>query len=389
MAEESLRETLEKSMATVESAAVDSGGTGDSSGADTVGEANEAASAESQDKTPVEGQDKATTEGQEKVPAEGADKAPVEGDKKPVAEGDKKLAIEGDKKPAVKVEAKGVRAPESWKPAIRDKHWKTLPTEVQMEILRRERQTDEALQGSAESRKGMEQVQGVFGQFKDFFEFEKLSPLQTVQNTLNMMRALRFAQPPQKAQVMAQMIAGFDVDVTLLDKALSMVVKPSDPATAAQRETSSAVQAILQRELAPLRDMMKGVTAQREQQRQQEHNVMVSEIQTFADDPQNVYFDQVRESMADIMEAGAARGQKITLSDAYKRAILANNDLAEVYSQDQLKQAARKVNAPAEAARRRAAQSVTGSPSTAVSAEVGGSIRDALEAAIVAHSGRA
>lgn len=293
-------------------------------------------------------------------------------------------------KPVKAEPAKGIRPPESWKPAIRTEHWAKLPVAVQAEIHRRERQIDEGLQAASEARRGMEQVTTLFGQFQDLFEYEKQPPLQTVASLLNISKTLRFAPAPQKAQLMAQVIHGFGVDLKFLDQALSMLVTPQDPAAQAVQSQSQLIQQAIQREMAPMRELMGGLQLQRQGQQQQQELIMKSEIQTFADDPKNQYFEVVKDVMADILEAGAARGQKISLQEAYQRAILANNDLAGQYSQQQLSQAAQRASAPASQAQALAGMSVTGAPSGAsVSPNSGVNLRADIEAAVARHSGRA
>ena len=309
----------------------------------------------------------------EEKPAEEkpAEEKPVE--EKPVEE-----------KPAEQKLTPKIRAPESWKPAIREQHWQKLPPEVQAEIHRRERQIDIALQQSAEARKTHEQLSQVVSQYKDLFEFEKSPPMQSINNLLQISRTLRFAPPAQKAQMMANVIQGFNVDVSLLDQALAMVTGGGQQAN----QSNAALEAALQKHLAPIQSFMQNVTQSQQARQQSQQAEMQKEINDFANDPKNEYFDVVRDTMADILEAGASRGQQISLQDAYQRAILAHNDLASVVTQKSLSQAATQVNAPAARARQLAATSVTGAPSTLSPKIDDSSVRAALEAAVDRHSGR-
>ena len=283
---------------------------------------------------------------------------------------------------------RGLRPPESWKPAIREQHWTKLPPAVQAEIYRRERQIDEALQHSAEARKGMEAFQGLTSQFQDLFEFEKMAPMQTIGNLLNISRTLRFAPAPAKAQMMAQIIQGFGVDVKSLDQALAMVVGGEDPNVQQAQVQSQAIEKALAKELAPMRDFMSGLQQQRAAAQQRSDAELQTEIETFANDPVNEYFPIVKDVMADIMEVGASRGQKISLQDAYKRAILAHNDLAGQFTQQQIAAQALKLSAPATQALQKAGLSVTGAPSGETPPASGLNLRSDIEAAVSKHSGR-
>jgi hypothetical protein len=279
----------------------------------------------------------------------------------------------------------GIRAPESWKPALREQHWAKLPVAVQAEIHRRERQVMETMQHASEARKGMEQLSAMTSQYKDVFEYEKLPPLQTINNLLSISRTLRFSPPPQRAQLMAQVIQGFNVDIRLLDQVLSMgVQQQQDPMTAQNQLIEQAVA----KQMKPMQEFMSNMREHRETARATENQRVQSEIAAFADDPQNEYFEVVRDSMADILEASANRGQKISLQDAYQRAILSDNDLAEKFSRSRLTEAASRVGAPAAVALQKAGLSVTGSPGGVGTLVGGGNLRSDIEAAIAQHSGR-
>lgn len=291
-----------------------------------------------------------------------------------------------ESKPKVEEPKVKVRPPESWKPAIREAHWSKLPPEVQAEIHRRERQIDTTLQQTAEARRTHDAVASLVTNYRDVFEAEKLPPFQSLTNLLQISRALRFGQPAHKAQVIAQAVKGFGIDVKLLDQALSMML---DPSAQAQTDQNAMFEQVLSKHLAPVREFMTSVSQTRQQAAQEQQQTLQNEIAAFAADPANEFFETVRDTMADIMEAGAARGQKITLQDAYQRAILAHNDLAPVVTQRAMAKAASEVSAPAARARQLASTSVTGAPSSGNVAPDVSTVRSALEAAVSKHSGRA
>jgi hypothetical protein len=306
--------------------------------------------------------------------------------KKDAKQGEGKVGQEKVDPKIEEIQQAGLRPPESWKPAIRDKHWKTLPPEVQAEVYRRERQVDQVLKDTAIARKSVEQFNSVANEFKDVFEYEKAPPLQTIHNLLNINRTMRFAPPAAKAQMAAQIIQGFGVDVGLLDQALSMHLSTIDPAKQQASAQSQEIQQAIAQALRPMNEFMGSLKQNREAQTQAEDNRIQSEIQAFAEDPKNVYFSVVSDAMADILELAARREQKLSLKEAYDRAILSNNDLAGTVTQQRMREAAAKVSDPAHKARSLSSMSVTGSPSGAsVNLQQDGSVRQALEAAIAQH----
>lgn len=278
----------------------------------------------------------------------------------------------------------GSRAPESWRKDIRDKHWNTLPPAVQGEILRRETQVNSALRSSAEARKFQEDANILYESYKDVFDYEAAPPTQTLMNVMGALRALRFAQPTQKAQLMAQFVQGFGVDVQMLDQALAYLYGNSP-----QQSPTQGVEQVVAQQLAPVHQYIsqreQAAERQRTQRQQQiEYNLQV-EVDKFAADPANEYFEQLREDMANIMEASANRGQRMTLSEAYQRAATIYPD---IYAEFARKQAAR-AGAAGHAAAQKAGLSVTGAPGGGVAGAAGATtLRGALEAAVARVEGR-
>lgn len=379
MAEQTLRETLNAAFEQTES--------GGSPSSETVDEAPPSAAPDS---PPPEPREPAADAGRDPSAPEAAPAAQPD-DAAPADEGAKKplsgaaLAASEAKKAREAAEAiqGGIKAPESWRPAVRDKHWKTLPPQVQAEIHRRERQVTEALASTAEARRSVEAVNSLFQQYKDVLAYEKVPPLQTVANLLNVGHALRFSSEPQRAQVMAQVIQGFNVDLQLLDQALAYLYGN----TPQQDPQLAKVQQVVSQQLAPIQQHIQSQQQYFQQQQlqaqQQADYELGSEIERFAADPQHEYFEHVREAMADILETAANRGQKVSLDDAYRRAVLADNSIAGAY-----------ISAQAKAASSRAAQaaglagiSVTGSPAQGDhSLPAGADMRAALNAAWSKHT---
>lgn len=282
----------------------------------------------------------------------------------------------------------GFKAPESWRPAVREQ-WKTLAPQVQAEIIRRERQIEDTLKHTVQARQVAEGLGQIYANFQDVFKGESTPPLQTIANLLNISRTLKTAPPPQRAQLMAQVIQQYGVDLQLLDQALAFHVQ-----NAPKQDGVNQFQQMMAQSLAPIHQQLGALVRERQmgqQQAQQEQNqTLINEVETFAADPKNEYFELLRNDVADILEMGARRGQPISLSQAYTRAMLANNELAPLVSQAMLREAAAQQNAPAAAALQRAGFSVTGAPSLGApqAGDASKSVRGAIEGAIQQLSGR-
>ena len=270
------------------------------------------------------------------------------------------------------------RAPSSWRPALREK-WTALPAEVQAEVLKREREIGQGFNEIGEIKKFRDSFLQTINPYQNIFQAEGGQPMQTITNLLQTAGVLYNGAPMQKAQTVAQMIKSFGIDVRMLDELLS-----GQPPTQGQGQgtgggmnggpdISRLVQNAVQSALAPV---LRG----QQEAAQREEEDAVSAIDQFAQDPKNEFFEDVKDEMADLLEMAAKRGQKMDLSTAYNRAILAHSDIADIVSQRKLQERTSAASSAAAAARRKAV-SITGAPANE-SANPGNSIRDALNNAI-------
>jgi hypothetical protein len=298
----------------------------------------------------------------------GASDKPAPADGKSVA-GDKT-----DKTAAAKAEeSSGFKAPVSWKAPVRDKHWKTLPVEVQSEIVRREREVDSVMKTASAHKEVATSVNKLVQDFNDVFSAEKDAPVHVMHNLLGIVRSLRTSPPGQKAQHMAMLIHNFGVDVQLLDTALAGIVGSAD-----KPDPNAGVRQIIQQELAPMREFMGNVRQRSTANRQKSQQQTQEEIMAFAQDPKNEFFDHVADDMADLMDLAAQRGQKLSLQEAYSRAILANSEIAAVVARRKIEEAAKSKTDAAAKAKELAGLSTTGSPASTGSLEEPATLRDAI-----------
>lgn len=265
----------------------------------------------------------------------------------------------------------GIKAPNSWKPAMREK-WSSLPKEIQQEIARRERDINKGMHESGEARRFQNEFERTVQPFQSFIAAENSTPLKAVQNMMQTAATLRIGSPQQKAQTVAHLIKNFGIDVKTLDSMLAGSYQ-TDPV---QRQIQEAV--------APVQEMVNRYQ-QQEASRHAELNQNVgSELENFAADPANEFFDDVRDTMADIMDMATNRGQKIDLSTAYNRAIMMHDDIADVVTQRKLLEQAKRKNASTQAARKKAV-SISGAPTVGGDAEPTVSMRQDIERAIAAQ----
>lgn len=262
--------------------------------------------------------------------------------------------------------AEELKAPQSFSPTARE-HWATLPQEVKADIVRRERDHERGLQESAQARGFMDAFERVVRPFEGHIIAEGSNPLQAFHNLMTIGARLRSDPPAGKAQVVADLITHYGVDVRALDSLLAGA--PLPPQAQQQPATDPRVDQLLFE-----RQQMQQALAQRQ------NTEVQSEITTFKQGKE--YFEDVRDIMADLVEVAARQGKTLSLDDAYKRACAIHPEVSTIL--DKKRQAAAGHDA-SEAAKRakRAAVSIRGT-----TPEVGGAtgeesetVRAALEQA--------
>jgi uncharacterized protein YukE len=174
--------------------------------------------------------------------------------------------------------------------------------------------------------------------------------------------------PNQRAQAGAGLISQFGVDITTLD---DMLVGTMPQASQASPEVSQ-----LQAQIAQMQHYIQGQQGQQHQAQQAQRQTTHTETNKFITD--NEFAGDLRNVMADFMDVAERQGQKMTLKDAYDRALYTRPDIQEII--------ANRANKRAVSGARRAGVSVPQAHGTGGSAPPPASTRDALLAAWEDHS---
>jgi len=254
-------------------------------------------------------------------------------------------------------EVKVPKAPQSWKPAAREE-WAKTPPAIREEVLRREAEIQRVMQESSDARQGFQRVREAIQPFEQMIRAEGGEPVQAIQGLLQTAYALRTAPPQHKAQMIANMVRSFlpgREGLELLDAAL----------TPGAAQPQMAAPPMPQQ---PMRDpRVDQMLAQQQAQAQARAQAALAEVQG------EEFFEDVREDMADIIEAGRKRGLDIDLRSAYNRAIRVNPDVAKVIEQ---REAAQRATSTGATQRKAAASSVRSTPAAP---PVGGGEKDLRE----------
>lgn len=255
--------------------------------------------------------------------------------------------------------APNLRAPASWRPAVRE-HWAKLPPEVQQEVYRRETEVGRTLQESAQAREAVRTMQQLLAPFSATIQATGGDAFGAIQQFFQADHVLRHGSHSDKAQLVANIIKNYGVDIQALDSVLAGQAVQPDPHTAMRDQ----LRAELRRELQPVMGYFNQMQGRQREALGAMQAQAGQEVQHFGADAAHEFFEDVREDMADIIDLYTARGQQIGLQEAYERAIMLNPQVRDIVAK---RAEAERVNAQAQAAQRarRAAASIGGSPAPA------------------------
>lgn len=272
-------------------------------------------------------------------------------------------------------EAQGVKAPQSWRPEVRE-HWGKLPPEVQQEITRRETQVNRALNEAAQYVSHYNKFNEICQPYASMIAMDGGNPLNTFQEYLKTAATLRIGSPTEKASAIAQAVMQFGIDIPALDTALAAKVTGKPMPQSRQQEFKD-----------PRLDGLLNQIQQNQRAREEElRNAQQAEIDSFTADPKNEFFEDLRHDVADILEMYANRGVRCTLQEAYDRACMMHPEVSKIVTARQ--QAANSQNLVNQNrsvmdAKRRAAVMPPGSPNVGPGETNGNmSLRDTISAAM-------
>jgi hypothetical protein len=278
-------------------------------------------------------------------------------------------------------EGSSVKAPQSWRPEIREQ-WGKIPGEVQQEILRREQQVSRALSDASRYVSHYNQFNELCAPYASMIAMDGGNPLNTFKEYLRTAATLRLGAPREKATAIANAVMQFGIDVQELDTALSGMVN-GQPGQPGQQPRGQPQQQFRD----PRLDQLLGQLEQHRQTRNQEiEQAQQAEIDNFTSDPKNEFFDDVRGTVANILEVYANQGMRCSLKEAYDKACLLDPRISQVIAARRQAAANNSLvqqNNASLAAKRRAAIMPPGSPNIGPGDGNGSlSLRDTIDAAM-------
>jgi hypothetical protein len=223
--------------------------------------------------------------------------------------------------------------------------WKDVPDSVKADIVKRE---NDYANGIAKHRQATQRVQGMDRALQPYQQYLQMNggAGKTIQTLLQTGSSLQMGSPQQKAQVVANLIQQFGVDIKSLD---SMLVGEA-PAPAQQQHNQ--VEQMLNQRLKPMQQQLQGYQQREQHQRQQVQGKVAQEVNQFG--TSNEFYNDVRGDMADLLDMAANRGREMSMSEAYNLACNNHPQISKIMSG--------RVSQKSVDTKRQAASSIQGSP---------------------------
>lgn len=247
------------------------------------------------------------------------------------------------------------RAPGSWKPAIREL-WSQIPKEARDEIRQRELHLEQTLTQTATMRKFATDFANMVSPYQHLIRSQGSTPLQAVNNLMQTAAGLAGGNPQQRAEIVAQIMSNYGVDVQLLDKILTQTYNPQTAQYNQQQNSAPPPWA------QPIFAWMQRAENQQQQYEAQQRAQAEIEIKAMEAEP---FFEDLRDDIADIMEISANRGRIISMKEAYQKAVQLNPEISKLVAKS--KPAVQQQNSVSQAAAtlaraRKAAKTISGAP---------------------------
>ena len=221
-----------------------------------------------------------------------------------------------------KLTGDSIKAPIDWGPKERE-DWSKIPRHLQEKVMSREKELNTMMQTTADARRTHKEFADLAQQYGSVLSgVMGDTPMETTKTLFNTVANLRMGSPIQKAQIIADMINDFGVDVHTLDSAI-VGAAPSQ-----EQQQSSQFDQMLNKRLEPFEQMMGQQNAYMKQQATQRTQAADNEVVEFGKNAE--FLGDVRNDMADLIEMAAKRGQSMTMQEAYGKACTLNPQIVKV-----------------------------------------------------------
>jgi hypothetical protein len=200
-----------------------------------------------------------------------------------------------------------VGAPKTWtKEALQE--WASIPDRAKQEIIKREEDFLKGIQGYKAAADMGIAYSKVVEPYAPVLAAENVDPVELFKNFSANHYLLSRGTLPQKVELAANLLKGYNIPLADL---LEFIAEDGEPVAIDPQVAE------LRRELDQLKG---GLTAAQQADYTRQVEQRASEVDAFAADPKNIYFQEVADDIRIIFEKGLAD----SLPEAYEKAIFAN-----------------------------------------------------------------
>lgn len=194
--------------------------------------------------------------------------------------------------------------PQSWAKG-REELWKQTPAAVREQIKAREKQMLDGLDQYKEHNEFGRKVREIATPYKQYLQQQGVTEEQAFSYLLSAQHRLATGTPEQKVQLLGDLARSVGLDLSKI-------------AGNGQNQTENSTNP----EIAPLLQEINGIkselNARKQADQHQFQKKVAQDVESFASDPKNAYFDECANETAKLIQAGYG------LQEAYEKAVWAN-----------------------------------------------------------------
>jgi len=216
--------------------------------------------------------------------------------------------------PNAPVKLDASKPPQGWTPALKEK-WATVPEDIRAEIIRREEDMAAGVQRIMQQTEPMRQVWNVLEPHAQYFDHIDLEPAEYLTQMIASEQVLALGNPAQKFTQLLEIADGYGIPIrAALDQAMGGKLQQFIEESHKHHKTPPSIPPEIAQELAE----------QRQWRANLETTAAKNELEAFAaDKAKHPFLEQVRDQMADAIEAGICE----TYEDAYDYCVWRNPEL--------------------------------------------------------------
>jgi hypothetical protein len=211
-------------------------------------------------------------------------------------------ATEVAEAPEIAPEKPKAPAPGTWRQEAAAR-WKDLDPVVQAEVMKREEDVRNGISSYKQAADAWKATHQAIAPYLPTLQQYNIDPIQQIQGLMDMNHRLATGTAQEKVQTITNLAKRFGVDLAALDPASQPWVDPQ--VEALQQTVQSLHSKLSQLEQLPIA---------------QQKQVIASEVEQFTKDPANIHLETVFPEMEMLLRAD----NKITLKEAYDKAVWAN-----------------------------------------------------------------